>query len=131
MKTKRIAIALIVNDENKLLMGKRNDNKKWTVPAGRINKRECPFAGMARELKEETGLDAKEMKMITAVLQDGMLLYLFEIKIDKNQTIDTSNDPDEECNDWSYEDPSDHVDELHVPPEKNLIFKYWKNEGGV
>jgi 8-oxo-dGTP pyrophosphatase MutT (NUDIX family) len=124
-KSNRIAIGVIINEENKMLMGKRNDTNKWTVPAGHIEENECPFVGMGRELKEETGLDAKDIKMIKAGFEDGLLLYLFEIKIDSEQKIDTSNDPDNECKDWTYEDPFDHIYELHIPAPKNWALKHW------
>lgn len=124
-KSKRIAIGLIVNDKDKILMGKRNDTDKWTVPAGHIEKGECPFVGMARELKEETGLDAENIKLVKAGFKDDMLLYLFKVEVDEKQEVDTSNDPDNECNDWTYEDPFDHIEELHIPAEKNWALKYW------
>lgn len=123
--SKRIAIALITNENDKVLMGKRNDTDKWTVPAGNIEKGECPFMGMARELKEETGLDAVDIKLVKCEIKGNMLLYLFKVGVDRNQEIDVSNDPDEECDDWTYEDPFDHLDELHVPAEYNLALKYW------
>ena len=40
--SKRIAIALITNENDKILMGKRNDTDKWTMPAGHIEKGELP-----------------------------------------------------------------------------------------
>lgn len=123
--SKRIAIGLLINSEDKMLMGKRNDTDKWTVPAGNIEKGECPFVGMARELKEETGLDAKNIKMVKAGFEDDMLLYLFKVEVDPNQEVDTSCDPDNECDDFTYEDPFDHIEELHVPAEKNWALKYW------
>jgi len=42
-KTKRVAVGLLVDDNDRVLMGKRNDTEKWTVPAGHIEKGECPF----------------------------------------------------------------------------------------
>ena len=126
-KTKRVAIGLLVDDNDKVLMGKRNDTDKWTVPAGHIEKGECPFFGMIRELKEETGLDAKEVKLVQVGMEDGILLYLFKVKVCCDQEIDTSGDPDNECDDWTYEDPFDHIEELHVPAAKNWALKYWAN----
>lgn len=126
-KTKRVAVGLLTDDNDKVLMGKRNDTDKWTVPAGHIEKGECPFLGMIRELKEETGLDAKEVKLVQAGMEDGILLYLFKVKVCCDQEIDTSGDPDNECDDWTYEDPFDHIEELHVPATKNWALKYWAN----
>ena len=126
-KTKRVAVGLIVNSNDKVLMGKRNDTDKFTVPAGHIEKGECPFLGMARELKEETGLDAKEIKLVQAGIQDSILIYLFKVEVDCDQKIDVSNDPDNECDDWTYEDHFDHIEELHVPASKNWALKFWAN----
>jgi 8-oxo-dGTP pyrophosphatase MutT (NUDIX family) len=115
-KTKRVAIGLLVDGNDRVLMGKRNDTDKFTVPAGHIE-----------ELKEETGLDAKEVKLVQAGMQDGILLYLFKVKVCCDQKIDASNDPDNECDDWTYEDPFDHIEELHIPAEKNIAIKFWAN----
>jgi 8-oxo-dGTP pyrophosphatase MutT (NUDIX family) len=123
--SKRIAIALITDENDKVLMGKRNDTDKWTVPAGNVEKGECPFMGMARELKEETGLDIKNIKLVDSEIKGDMLLYLFKVEVDEDQEVDTSNDPDNECDDFTYEDPFDHIEELHVPAGDNLALKYW------
>ena len=60
----RVAIAYIVDSKEDLLVGKRNDNDKFTTPAGHIMVNECPHMGMCRELKEETGLTVQSMKLI-------------------------------------------------------------------
>lgn len=125
-KGKRVAIGVVVNSEDKLLMGRRNDTDKMTVPAGHLDKGECPFVGMARELKEETGLDAIGMKLVRAgINKDGLLLYLFKIEVDEKQEVDCSKDPDEECDDFTYECPFEHIDELHVPASENWALKFW------
>ena len=126
-KSPRVAIGLITNCNDEVLMGKRNDTEKWTVPGGHIEKGECPFVAMARELKEETGLDAKSMKLVKAGFEDNILLYLFKVEVDPDQEVDTSGDPDNECDDFTYEDPFDHMDELHVEAAKNWAIKYWAN----
>jgi 8-oxo-dGTP pyrophosphatase MutT (NUDIX family) len=126
-KSKRIAIGLITNENDKVLMGKRNDTDKWTNPAGHIEIGECPFEGMARELKEESGLDAKDIKLVRTGMKNGMLLYLFIVTVDLEQEVDCSNDPDNECDDFSFENPFDHINELHIPINENWALKYWAN----
>lgn len=126
-KSKRVAICLITDDHDNILMGCRNDNGKWTVPAGRLEVSEDPFEGAIRELKEETGLDIKDIKLIGSHWdkEQNILLYLFKIIVDPNQKIDVSQDPDKECNDWIYVNPNDVVEELHVPIERNIALQYW------
>jgi ADP-ribose pyrophosphatase YjhB (NUDIX family) len=124
---KRVAIAYIKDKQDRLLMGKRNDCSKWTTPGGHANKGEDIHEAMARELKEETGLDAQWMKIIGVSVnpKNGKLIYLFEVIVDSNQKIDVSNDPDKECDDWVYIDPLEVAKELHVPIEHNVALKHW------
>ena len=63
--------------------------------------------------------------MVKAGFEDGLLLYLFQVEVDIEQEVDTSGDPDNECDDFTYEDPFDHIDELHVEPSKNWALEYW------
>jgi 8-oxo-dGTP pyrophosphatase MutT (NUDIX family) len=125
MKSKRMAVAIVIDENDKVLMGKRNDNGKWTNPGGHLEKGEDPFEGVMRELKEETGLDAIDAKLVRAGLKGDKLVYIFDVKVDKNQKIDVSGDPDKECDNWTYEDYFDHIKELHVPVESNWGLEYW------
>ena len=65
--------------------------------------------------------------MVTVSKSDGLILYLFKVTIDPNQEVDTSKDPDMECDTWIYQDPNDVKENLHVPLEKNIALKYWAN----
>jgi len=127
---RRVAVAYICNDYDELLMGKRNDNDKWTQPGGHVEKNECPVAAIAREVKEETGLNASKIELICAKFSQDrngkdMLIYLF--KVSTTGEVDTSNDPDNECDDWVFKDPIEVCNELHVPAEHNIALKYWFN----
>lgn len=126
-KSKRVAINLIVDGRDNILMGRRNDNKKITVPAGHLYEKEDPYMGAIRELKEETGLDATDITLVRAQFnkEKNIMLYLFKVCVDYSQPIDVSGDPDKECDHWSYQNPNDVVEELHVPLEENLALKYW------
>lgn len=108
-------------------MGRRRDNGKWTNPAGKINKKEDPFEAAARELKEETGLDCKEIKLVGAHWDKdrNLILYLFKITVDPMQEIDVTGDPDKECPSWHYVNPNDVVETLHIPLENNIALKHW------
>ncbi|MFW6243438.1 MAG: NUDIX hydrolase [bacterium] len=60
------AIAVIVNDDNKILLLKRSDYEdqwmpnKWSLVGGAIEKGETPEKACSREIKEETNLDIND-----------------------------------------------------------------------
>jgi len=127
---RRVVVAYICNEYDELLMGRRNDNGKWTQPGGHVEKNECPVAAIAREVKEETGLNATNIQLLCARFSQDkkgkdILIYLFRVATEG--TIDTSNDPDQECPTWEFKDPIEVCNELHVPAEHNLALKYWFN----
>jgi 8-oxo-dGTP pyrophosphatase MutT (NUDIX family) len=125
VKTKRVACCLIRDWKDDLLMGKRNDNGKFTQPGGHLDKGECPYLGCIRECKEETGLDAIDTKLVKVRKNGDVMVYVFEVKVDPDQLVDASKDPDKECDDWEYMDPNEVSDNLHVPVEHNIVLKYW------
>ncbi len=121
----RVAAILIRDDNDDILMGKRNDNGLWANPGGHLKVGEQYYEGAIRELEEETGLDVKEIKLVGMCKCDKILVYLFEATVDPSQEVDTSKDPDKECDDWEYIDPNEVRDELHVPLDSNVVLKYW------
>ena len=123
----RVCTALIVDESDNILMGQRNDNSLFTIPGGHAEKGECPYACMARELKEETGLDAECLEIIKVSYkkEKNLMIYVFKVKIDPAQSVDVSSDPDKECDFWHYKDPNEVKDELHVPIEDNCALKCW------
>lgn len=123
--TNRVAAILIRDSEDNILLGERNDNNKFANPGGHLKVNEDYYDGAMRELKEETGLDAQEIQLIKMCKIGKNLIYLFEAKVDPEQSIDTSNDPDKECDSWNYLDPNNIKDSLHVPIEDNVVIKYW------
>jgi 8-oxo-dGTP pyrophosphatase MutT (NUDIX family) len=129
-RSRRVAINLIVDDRDNILMGRRNNNDKFTVPAGHIGHKEDPHLAAIRELKEETGLDALDVRLVGAHWDrdKNLFLYLFSVTVDPAQQIDVSGDPDKECNAWTYINPNDVLSELHVPLEDNIALKYWAKE---
>ena len=50
--------AIVLNNENKIFVGKRIDNPvdKWQMPQGGVNKGENFITAMKRELMEETSI---------------------------------------------------------------------------
>jgi len=121
----RVAIVYIEKD-GKVLVGKRNDTKKFTVPGGHIENGESPILGAIRELKEETGLvpNSLALKVIHFERSKNLMLYLFEAQCD-DYTCDSSDDPDQECPSWHFMDLADIANEMNVPLSHNLAIAYF------
>lgn len=128
-KTQRVAVAIIRDEKDNILYGKRQDNGLYTNPGGHLEKGEDPYEGMIRELKEETGLDSTDIKLVRVGFkpEKKIMVYIFDVKIDHSQPIDASNDPDKECLTWAFTDPNEILDKLHVPLEDNWGLEYWAN----
>lgn len=121
---------------NKLLMGKRNDNGKWTCPGGHLNKGEDPLVGALRELKEETGIIAKEKDLTflnTIKFKRGEDDYTIHgFKMDASTSglnVDESiEDPDDEVDAWKWIEknplPKEVASSLHVPFKENVLFPH-------
>ena len=54
---------LVLDTHNRLLMIKRSDNNKWGIPGGAMELGESTEETAKRELLEETGLEAGELKL--------------------------------------------------------------------
>ncbi len=59
-----IGVSGIIRDnENRVLLCRRNDYDLWNLPGGGVESGETPWAGVIREVKEETGLDVEIIRL--------------------------------------------------------------------
>lgn len=127
--TAQIASVAVVNG-NRLLMGKRNDNQKFTMPGGHLNKNEEPMAGALRELKEESGISPDDIYFMgskNVVGRDGKNRIIHAFVCFGKYDTDTELDPDEEVQNWQWVDitnglPEKVANNLHSP--KNIVLQY-------
>lgn len=67
------AMCIVYHREKGLLFEKRSDNGMWCVPGGAIELGESLEQALAREVKEETGLDIANPKLFDVVASVHMV----------------------------------------------------------
>lgn len=73
----RISIKALVLDEQGRIMLVREDNDKWELPGGGLDHGEDVRKGLAREIKEEMGLE------VTHVAETPSYFYTFVAEVSK------------------------------------------------
>lgn len=73
------AAAVIVNENGEILLLDHvlRSDLSWGVPGGFINRGEQPEAAVRREIREETGLELKDIKMIRVRTMNRHIEILF------------------------------------------------------
>lgn len=119
-----------VLDGNKILMGKRKDNGKWTNPGGHMEPGETPVQGACRELFEESGIKAKPEDLEHLATKhvtkpDGKKLTIYGFKYDEGKhKTSIKGDPDEEVYRWLWKPiplPAEVAENLHVQKQNVLL----------
>ena len=76
MSKPKVGFGVMILKDEKILLGKRNDDAEkadsalhgegtWTMPGGKLDYKEGLKQGAKREVKEETDLDAKDLEIIS------------------------------------------------------------------
>ena len=104
------AVSIAVRSGNSILMGQRRDTMLWTLPGGGVEGNETSFQAAVRELREESGLGAKNLNALASCYVDGgVYLHCFDcdynVDINRDQLVLTSEfDPDQEVAEWKWID---------------------------
>ncbi|MFH1030610.1 MAG: NUDIX hydrolase [bacterium] len=56
--------AIILDDKSRVLLCHRTEYNFWALTGGGLEKGETPWEGVVREVKEETGLDVKVVRLV-------------------------------------------------------------------
>lgn len=62
-KLPRVAVDAIIADGKKILLIKRKDERGWALPGGLLEYGETTENAIVREVREETGLDVKALRL--------------------------------------------------------------------
>ena len=117
-----IASVAVFDPLGRLLMGKRRDSGKWTMPGGHLEPGEGAAAGAARELLEEAGIAAPELEHIgSGTPGRGLLVHCFRCQT--GCMPNSAADPDEEVERWEWLElplPAEVIANLHAPRNVTL-----------
>jgi 8-oxo-dGTP pyrophosphatase MutT (NUDIX family) len=130
---KNVASVAVIS-KGRVLMGRRRDNNLWTMPGGGLNPGEQPLDGAKRELFEETGVTAKNLKFLgdqVVAGKSGKPIHVYSYALEGEPQTRTDLDPDQEVQKWNWIDcrhglPLSVASESHVPPDQNVTLKCLK-----
>ncbi len=127
------ACALILDDQNRILMQKRSDYDLWGLPAGITELNESAWDTLVREVKEETGLDvisARPVGIYTEPrfhmtypnedqVQPFSVVFLVEkwqgeFAIDQTETLDLKFFPMNNLPNMSFEQHAEIIRDFHA-----------------
>lgn len=79
---------MLWRNKEAILMTEREDTSVWVLPGGGIDHNETSKDAAYRELKEETGIESKDLKYLGTVVQKGKSTQCYDLY---TATIDDSN----------------------------------------
>lgn len=130
---------MILNKKNKILLGKRNDDKEkasslldgagtWTMPGGKVDFGDTVHQTAIKETKEETDLDILDLEIIG--LNENLFenVYFFTVGfLARNWIGEVKTMEPEEITEWQWFDLDDLPENLYNPSKK-LLNNYKSNE---
>ena len=74
--------AAIIDDDGKILLMRRSDNRLWNMPGGILEVGETPAAGVVREALEETGVRCSPIALVgvydNRMWETGVIQHLYK-----------------------------------------------------
>lgn len=108
------------NPQGQILLGLRQDTRKWTLPSGHVEAGEDFTLAAVRELYEEAGLRALSLEFLGEEQVPGRDLTIHSYLVTANGLPTGENDPDHECRVWRWFQPDDLPEPLQVPDNCTL-----------
>jgi mutator protein MutT len=92
IKLKFATVAILFNEENKLLLLKRSEDDNWmagkfALVGGGIEENEIPEEAIMREIKEETNLSVKKPKLVYSTIEENTFLYVYVGKVKNSDKL--------------------------------------------
>ena len=126
------ASVIIVDDQGRLLLGKRSDNHLWGYSGGAVEVDEIVEDCARRELREEMGLEAQELTFFCVnsgpeahyIYPNGDEVSNFEIVYLCRKYTGTPKNTDGEMTDLCFFAPSQIDLDMISPPIRPVLRKY-------
>ena len=89
MSIVRVAVGVIINKDNQVLIAKRasyqHQGDKWEFPGGKVENTESSDEALVRELKEEVGIEAQAVEFMLEIIHqyDDKKVQLDVYKVEK------------------------------------------------
>jgi len=127
------AVAVIVNNDNKILLLKRADEEniwmpnKWALVGGGIEKGETPQKAVEREIQEETGLEIKKfVKSFTIQRNPDSIEHIFSCRYNGDPTDIELNEENTNYG-WYGVNEMEYLDIVpHLIEYITLVFKKYE-----
>jgi len=98
------AFGVILNEERKVLLCHRTDMDLWNLPGGRVEENESPWEAVIREIREETGLNARIIKLTGIYTKENSNDIVFNFLCEKTGGELTLNDEADEIGYFSIDE---------------------------
>ncbi len=108
--THMLAHVAAFNSKGQMLIERRRDDGKWTLPGGPAKVGETPEQAAKRELYEETGLTAGKLEPLGAITTGGMNLHVFRTTVTGEP--EHGHDPDHENDKYQWLSKGDDVKKI-------------------
>jgi ADP-ribose pyrophosphatase YjhB (NUDIX family) len=121
---------IIKDNKNRVLLCLRSDYDIWNLPGGSLEDGETPWEGVIREVKEETGLRVRVIKLtgIYSKPHKNEIIFCFECKIINGKL--TLNDEARDIKYFSFDKIPKNTIKKHIEriedffkKDKNIILK--------
>lgn len=122
---KRCVVCLCEDSTGNILYGKDAKTGKYSVPAGKLKANEEPLAGAIREWKEETGTEAKSVKLLKKEENSKGIELFLVLVMDWEGDFNPSKDPDQEFESLEFLNPNTILKDLKIKLEDDIALKYW------
>ena len=127
----QVITALISDEKGRVLVSKRSLSSQmpgqWQNPGGKLEKGESHIETLKREVKEETGLEVKEIGDLIFKIVDRenkFDVYFYEVKV---IGIPRVKEPDKVSSEWVYL-TLEELEKKEVIPDLMEAIRKWKNK---